>query len=230
MTLLADEVSLPVVAGGLLVLLAGLGLSREHRHAARRSSLLRAHPLGDYARIPGTVQRRRDPHRCLLRSGAPHVCALGMRLECLGHGDRCPPKTSDSGITTALIRLVSLGDARQHSGGSDGCRRLNAHPANGQEPLLSARSLARQQVGGGSLNAMRLESHYTKKEILEFYANQFHVSSNGRGLGIAARYFFDKEVPSSTSLECAFLAGLVKAPARYNPFIGRTAEAPGGSP
>ena len=75
------------------------------------------------------------------------------------------------------------------------------------------------------LNAMRLESHYTKKEILEFYANQFHVSSNGRGLGIAARYFFDKEVSELGTLECAFLAGLVKAPARYNPFIGRTAEA-----
>lgn len=75
------------------------------------------------------------------------------------------------------------------------------------------------------LNAMRLESHYTKKEILEFYANQFHVSSNGRGLGIAARYFFDKDVASLGTLECAFLAGLVKAPARYNPFIGRTAEA-----
>ena len=75
------------------------------------------------------------------------------------------------------------------------------------------------------LNAMRLESHFSKEEILEFYANQFHVSSNGRGLGIAARYFFDKEVSALGTLECAFLAGLVKAPARYNPFIGRTAEA-----
>ena len=78
---------------------------------------------------------------------------------------------------------------------------------------------------GELLNAMRLESHYSKEEILEFYANQFHVSSNGRGLGIAARYFFDKEVSDLGTLECAFLAGLVKAPARYNPFIGRTAEA-----
>jgi len=75
------------------------------------------------------------------------------------------------------------------------------------------------------LNAMRLESHYSKEDILEFYANQFHVSSNGRGLGIAARYFFDKDVSELGTLECAFLAGLVKAPARYNPFIGRTAEA-----
>jgi len=75
------------------------------------------------------------------------------------------------------------------------------------------------------LNALRLESLYSKEEILEFYANQFHVSSNGRGLGIASRYFFDKGVSQLTTLESAFLAGMVKAPARYNPFIGTTAEA-----
>jgi penicillin-binding protein 1A len=69
------------------------------------------------------------------------------------------------------------------------------------------------------LNAWRLEAHFSKQDILEFYANQFHVSSNGRGLGIAARYFFDKDVAELTTLECAFLAGLVKAPSRYNPFM-----------
>ena len=35
------------------------------------------------------------------------------------------------------------------------------------------------------VNALRLEAHYDKSEILTFYANQFHVSGNGRGLGIA---------------------------------------------
>ncbi len=74
------------------------------------------------------------------------------------------------------------------------------------------------------LNALKLEAHFDKTEILEFYANQFHVSANGRGLAIAARYFFDKEVGALTTLECAFLAGLVKAPAAYNPFVGATEE------
>ncbi len=74
------------------------------------------------------------------------------------------------------------------------------------------------------LDALRLESRYSKQDILEFYANQFHVSANGRGLGIAARYFFDKEVEELSTLECAFLAGMVKAPAAYNPFVGSTEE------
>jgi penicillin-binding protein 1A len=77
---------------------------------------------------------------------------------------------------------------------------------------------------GEAVNALRLERRYSKKEILEFYLNQFHVSSNGRGIGIAARYFFDKDVGDLSLQECAFLAGLVKAPSRYNPWIGRTEE------
>ena len=62
-------------------------------------------------------------------------------------------------------------------------------------------------------------------EILEFYFNQFHVAGNGRGLGIAARYYFDKSVSELNVQECAFIAGSVKAPARYNPFIGRSESA-----
>ena len=71
-----------------------------------------------------------------------------------------------------------------------------------------------------ALNALRLESHYSKEEILAFYANQIHVRGNGRGLGVASRYFFDKEISDLGLLECAFLAGMVKGPDNYNPFIG----------
>jgi penicillin-binding protein 1A len=74
------------------------------------------------------------------------------------------------------------------------------------------------------LNALRLEEHYSKAEILTFYANQFHVSGNGRGLGIAARYFFDKEVSELTVAESAYLAGLVKGPSNYDPFLGDAAR------
>jgi penicillin-binding protein 1A len=74
------------------------------------------------------------------------------------------------------------------------------------------------------VDALRLEAHFSKEDILEFYANQFHVSANGRGIGIAARYFFDKTPELLTTKECAFIAGMVKAPSRYNPFIGQSEE------
>ncbi len=69
------------------------------------------------------------------------------------------------------------------------------------------------------LFALRLEYHYPKEKILEFYANQFYVSGNGRGLGVASRYYFDKDVSELNLLECAFIAGSVKRPNYYNPFI-----------
>lgn len=75
------------------------------------------------------------------------------------------------------------------------------------------------------LYAWRLEYHFSKEKILEFYANQFYVSGNGRGLGVASRYYFDKPVEDLDALECAFIAGSVKRPNYYNPFIKGNEEA-----
>lgn len=72
--------------------------------------------------------------------------------------------------------------------------------------------------------ALRLEYRYSKEQILEFYANQFYVSGNGHGLGVAARYYFDKEPKDLTLVEAAFIAGSVKRPNAYNPFIQKGAE------
>ncbi|MEM6927438.1 MAG: transglycosylase domain-containing protein, partial [Myxococcota bacterium] len=68
--------------------------------------------------------------------------------------------------------------------------------------------------------ALHLEGVFDKHEILTFYANLFHVTGNGEGLGVAARYFFDKTPDQLSLLECAYLAGIVKGPANYDPFRG----------
>lgn len=75
------------------------------------------------------------------------------------------------------------------------------------------------------LYALRLEHYYSKKKILEFYANQFYVSGNGHGLGVAAKYYFDKEPAELSLLECAFIAGSVQRPGACNPFIKKTEAA-----
>lgn len=75
------------------------------------------------------------------------------------------------------------------------------------------------------VRALQLERMYTKSQILEFYLNQFHVTSNGNGIGIAAKYFFNKEVSELNLVEAAFIAGSVKAPSKYNPFLKYTKEA-----
>ncbi len=72
------------------------------------------------------------------------------------------------------------------------------------------------------LFALRLEHSYSKEKIFEFYANQFYVSGNALGLGVAARYYFNKSPEDLTLLECAFIAGSVKRPNYYNPFLQKT--------
>ncbi len=74
------------------------------------------------------------------------------------------------------------------------------------------------------VNAYRLEQNFSKEEILEFYLNQFFVVGNGHGVSIAARYFFDKSPRDLTLVESAFIAGSVKGPNQYNPFIQGTPE------
>ena len=74
------------------------------------------------------------------------------------------------------------------------------------------------------LYALRLEYHYPKEKIMEFYANQFYVSGNGHGLGVAAQYFFNKPASELDTLESAFIAGSVKRPNYYNPFIKDNVE------
>ncbi len=77
---------------------------------------------------------------------------------------------------------------------------------------------------GELVNAYRLERHFSKQQILEFYLNQFFVTGNGHGVRIAARYFFDKDLRDLDLAECAFIAGSVKGPNEYNPFLQDTRE------
>ncbi len=69
------------------------------------------------------------------------------------------------------------------------------------------------------MQAFLLERKYTKEEILEMYANQFFVTGYGKGLWIAAQYFFGKDPRDLDLVETAFIVGSVKGPNRYNPFI-----------
>ncbi|MFK7931802.1 MAG: transglycosylase domain-containing protein [Myxococcota bacterium] len=115
------------------------------------------------------------------------------------------------GITRAMRDNVQAG--RIVSGGSTLSQQTAKNLFERPDRSLKAK-------GQELLDAARLEAHYSKREILAFYANQFHVSGNGRGLGIGARYFFDKEGSELDLLESAFLAGLVKGPANYDPFLG----------
>ena len=71
-----------------------------------------------------------------------------------------------------------------------------------------------------------LEYKYKKKEILEIYLNEIYWGQKGsvsiNGIGEAAKFYFDKPASELSLDESALLAGLIKAPNLYSPYINKT--------
>jgi penicillin-binding protein 1A len=65
--------------------------------------------------------------------------------------------------------------------------------------------------------AVWLELRLSKDEILTRYLNGIYLGAGAEGVPAAARLYFDKTPPALTLSECALLAGLIKAPSRFNP-------------
>ena len=65
--------------------------------------------------------------------------------------------------------------------------------------------------------AVRIESAYSKEEILELYMNQIYLGVGAYGVAAAALLYFDKSVHELTIAEAAYLAALPKGPNNYHP-------------
>jgi len=64
-----------------------------------------------------------------------------------------------------------------------------------------------------------LEGRYSKSEILEFYLNKVYLGHGNYGVENAALNFFHKTAGEVTLAEGAFIAGLIKKPEGYSPFV-----------
>ena len=65
--------------------------------------------------------------------------------------------------------------------------------------------------------ARAIEARYSKDKILELYLNQIYLGNGAYGVETAAQRYFGKSVRDLNLAEAATLAGLPKAPERYNP-------------
>jgi penicillin-binding protein 1A len=66
--------------------------------------------------------------------------------------------------------------------------------------------------------AFRIEAAMEKDEILEAYINQINWGRQIRGVGEAARIYFEKHPAELTLSQSALLAGIVRGPDSFNPF------------
>jgi penicillin-binding protein 1A len=67
--------------------------------------------------------------------------------------------------------------------------------------------------------ALWLESHLSKREILQLYLDRVYMGGGTFGVQAAAEFYFGKSVRDLTLAEAAMLAGLFKAPTKYAPHI-----------
>ncbi|MCI6074362.1 MAG: transglycosylase domain-containing protein [Prevotella sp.] len=65
--------------------------------------------------------------------------------------------------------------------------------------------------------ATKLETVYSKKEILTMYANTVDFGSNAYGIKTGARTYFNTTPKDLTTEQCAVLVGMLKATSYYNP-------------
>ncbi len=70
-----------------------------------------------------------------------------------------------------------------------------------------------------------LEHHFTKAEILEIYLNRVYLGSGTWGMDAAARMYFGVSARRITLWQAAVLAGLPRAPSRFNPRTSPSAAA-----
>jgi penicillin-binding protein 1A len=70
-----------------------------------------------------------------------------------------------------------------------------------------------------ALLAFKIEHSLTKDQILEIYTNQIYLGQRAYGFGSAAQVYFGKNLRDLNLGEMAMLAGLPKAPSRYNPVV-----------
>lgn len=67
--------------------------------------------------------------------------------------------------------------------------------------------------------AYRLEKHHTKDEILEMYLNTIYYGHGAYGVEAASQVYFGKPVTDLTLAQSAMIAGVIKSPGRYSPYL-----------
>ncbi len=113
------------------------------------------------------------------------------------------------GLARALYVNLRTGDVVQ--GGSTITQQLAKNIF-----LTPERSLHRK--GQEVLLALWLEHNFTKQQILELYLNRVYFGAGTFGVDAASRKYFGHPVQQITIFESAMLAGMLKAPSKYNPF------------
>src|SRR5262249_30257873 len=71
--------------------------------------------------------------------------------------------------------------------------------------------------------ASEIAQHYDKNFILELYLNEVFFGNRSYGIEAASEFYFNKPASDLNMAESALLAGLIQAPATYDPVVNSQA-------
>ena len=71
------------------------------------------------------------------------------------------------------------------------------------------------------LLTFKIEASLSKDQILELYLNQIYLGHRAYGFAAASRTYLGKEISEITAADAALLAGIPKAPSRFNPIANK---------
>ena len=118
------------------------------------------------------------------------------------------PGVDWQGLTRAVLHLVRTGEKG---------------PGGSTITMQVARNffLTREKTYIRKLNeillALKIEREFSKEEILELYVNKIFLGQRAYGVGAAAQVYYGRPVAELTLPQIAMIAGLPKAPSRFNP-------------
>ncbi len=201
-----------LLAGGLVLLVFSWDLPRPETalDAARRPSLTLEDASGRIFATYGDVVG--DPLR--LKDLPPYLPAAAVAVE----DRRFYSHMGLDLVGIARAGLVNLQAGRVVQGGSTITQQVAKNLF-----LTNARTFRRkvQEV----LLTLWLERHFTKQEILEIWLNRVYLGSGAFGVDAAARLYFGVSARQVNLWQAAVIAGLPRAPSRFNPRVDPAAAA-----
>ena len=120
------------------------------------------------------------------------------------------PGVDYQGLLRAATELLRTGEIR--SGGSTITMQLARNFFLGNERTY-VRKLREIFL------ALQIEQELSKDEILELYLNKIYLGNRAYGVGAAADVYYGLSVDELSVSQVAMIAGLPKAPSRFNPII-----------
>ncbi|MFN8499374.1 MAG: transglycosylase domain-containing protein [Anaerolineae bacterium] len=150
--------------------------------------------------------------RITLADLPPHVTDAVLAVEDAGF--RAHPGVDLRSVARALFQSITTREAQ--SGASTITQQL------ARDVLMSPEERQQRTLWRKAremLLALRLERAYDKDTLLEIYLNEVYFGQLAYGLDAAAQTYFGVPARDLDLAQAALLAGLIQAPAAYNPLV-----------